>query len=111
VGTGISETFLSCIKGSSTLLRFKRECGVSLETLFWKRASSHVEGESRGFSQVVVGSLGFISSWDADLRDLLVLPQRSAGVPQGECRSALESRSLFELRGAHWDSSQVTARE
>ena len=45
VGTGISETFLSCIKGSSTLLHFKRECGVSLETLLWKRASSCIEGK------------------------------------------------------------------
>ena len=29
---------------SSTLSHFKRECGVSLETLFWKIASCHVEG-------------------------------------------------------------------
>ena len=29
---------------SSTLSRFKRERGVSVQTLLWKRASSHVEG-------------------------------------------------------------------
>lgn len=32
---------------------------------------------SRGFSRVVVGSLGFLSSCDGDLRDPLMLPPRS----------------------------------
>ena len=29
---------------SSTLTRFKRECGVSVQTLLWKSASSRIEG-------------------------------------------------------------------
>ena len=34
-----------------------------------------LRGESRGFSRVASGRLGFLSSCDGDLRDLLVLPQ------------------------------------
>ena len=34
-----------------------------------------LRGESRGFSQIASGRLGFLSSCDGDLRDLLVLPQ------------------------------------
>ena len=62
---------------SSMLSHFKREHGFFLEKLLWNRASSRVEGESRGFSRAAVVSLGFISSCDRDLRDQLVLPQRS----------------------------------
>ena len=62
---------------SNTLSHFKREHGFFLEKLLWNRASSRVEGESRGFSRAAVVSLGFISSCDRDLRDQLVLPQRS----------------------------------
>ena len=62
---------------SSTLSRLKRERGVSLKTLVWKRSSSHIEGEIHGFSRVAAGSLGFILSCDGDLRDWLVLPQRN----------------------------------
>ena len=36
-----------------------------------------LRGESGGFSRVVARSLGFLSSCDRDLRDPLVLPQRS----------------------------------
>ena len=36
-----------------------------------------LRGESRGFSRVAVGSLGFLLICDGDLRDLLMLPQRS----------------------------------
>ena len=35
-----------------------------------------LRGGSRGFSGVVVGSLGFLLSFDADLRDPLALPLR-----------------------------------
>ena len=54
----------SCVASrvSNTLSRFKRERWVFLETLLWKRASSHGEGESCGFSRVAAGNLGFISS-------------------------------------------------
>ena len=48
----------------------------------WRHCSGkgpHVglRGESHGFSQVVAGSLGFLSSCDGDLRGLLMLAQRS----------------------------------
>ena len=48
----------------------------------WRHCSGigpHLElrGESRGFFRVVAGSLGFLSSCDGDLRDPLMLPQRS----------------------------------
>ena len=43
---------------SSTLSRLKREGGVSLETLLWKRASSQVEA----------GTSGFLYSSEMDLR-------------------------------------------
>ena len=34
-------------------------------------------GESRGFSRVAAGSVGFLSNSDGELRERLVLPQRS----------------------------------
>ena len=34
-------------------------------------------GESRGFSRVAAGSLGFLSSYNGELREPPVLPQRS----------------------------------
>ena len=36
-----------------------------------------LRGESPDFSQVVAGNLGFLLSYDGDLRDSLVLPQES----------------------------------
>ena len=42
-----------------------------------KRPHLTLRGESRGFSRFAVGTLGFISSCNGDLRDRLVLPQRS----------------------------------
>ena len=36
-----------------------------------------LRGESRGFSRIASGRLGFLSSCDGDLRDLFVLPQES----------------------------------
>ena len=44
MGTGISGDFLSCIKGVK--YTFKREPGIPLQTLLWKRASSCFEGEN-----------------------------------------------------------------
>ena len=43
---------------SSTLSRFKRERGVSVQTLLWKRASSHVEGRILWFFSSCGGKLG-----------------------------------------------------
>ena len=76
--TGILGTFLICTKGYKYPVTYQEGMWhFSRETLLWKKASSRVEGKSRGFSRVVAGSLGFISSCDGDLMDRLVLPQRS----------------------------------
>ena len=67
---------------------------------FWRHCSGKgtqlaLRGESHGFSRVVVGSLGFFSSLNGDLRDALVCVR--------------EVGSLLELQGARRDSSQVSA--
>ena len=62
---------------SSILSCFNRECGFSLETLLWKRASSRIEGRILWVSRVSAGHLEFLLSLDGDLRDPLVLPQES----------------------------------
>ena len=59
---------------SSTALNFKRERGISLDTLQQERASSHHDGEPRGFSRVVAR----FWSYDEELREPLVLAQGSA---------------------------------
>ena len=46
----MSGNYLNCIKVSSTDSNFKRVHGIALETLEWKRASSHFEGEIPWFS-------------------------------------------------------------
>ena len=61
--TGILGTFLICTKGYKYPVTYQEGMWhFSRETLLWKRASSRGEGESRGFSRVVAGNLGFISS-------------------------------------------------
>ena len=62
---------------SRTLSRVKREAGISLEMPQWKRASSRIEGRISWCSYVVAGNLGFLSSYEWDLRDTLVCPQES----------------------------------
>ena len=57
---------------SRTLSRLKREGVIYLET---PQQNLALRCESTGFSQVVTGNLGFLSSYDGDLRDLLMLPQ------------------------------------
>ena len=71
----MSEKFLICIKVSSIHSNFKRILLISLETLQWERASSHFEGESRGFPRGFAGSMGFLTGCDVDPRVLLILPQ------------------------------------
>ena len=39
--------------------------------------SSCFDGQSHGFSRIMAGSLGFLSSWEWELREPLVLPQGS----------------------------------
>ena len=62
---------------SRTFSRFKMEGWISLESPQRKRASSRLEGRSPGFSRVAVGNLGFLSSYNRDLRDLRGLAQES----------------------------------
>ena len=71
---------------STTLSHFKRERGVSLETLLWKRASSHIEGET-----------WFFLSWGRNLGVHLKL-RRGSQVPA--CGCLREVRSVFQLRGS-----------
>ena len=56
-----------------------------------------LKGESCGFSRVVAGSFGFLSTCDGALRETLVLTQGS--------------QDSFELRGEVQDCSRVTAGE
>ena len=62
---------------SDTLSRFRREREISLETLLWKRASSLIEQRISWFFSSCGGKLGFLSSCNGDLRDPIVLPERS----------------------------------
>ena len=75
---------------SITLSRFKREHGVSLETLLWKRVSSCVD-----FLGLWREAWGFISSWDG-----------SSGT--GSC-CLWNVKSPFDLRGDSQDTSPVGA--
>ena len=47
---------------------------ISLEMSLWNRPHLALRGESPGFSRVTAGNMGFLSSYDGDLRDPLVLP-------------------------------------
>ena len=69
----------SCVASrvSRTLSRLKREGGISLQTPQRKGPNLALKGESPGFSRVSAGNLGFLSSYDGDLRDPLVWPQES----------------------------------
>ena len=60
---------------SRTLSRLKREGGISHHN--GKGPHLALRGESPGFSRGAAGNLGFLLSYDADLRELLVLPQES----------------------------------
>ena len=50
---------------------------LALKALNEKRTSSLVERESRCFYRVEVESFGFLRSCDGDIRELIMLPQRS----------------------------------
>ena len=62
---------------SWTHCRLKREGGISLKMLQQKRTSSHIEVRISCFFSSCSRTLGFLSSFDGDLRDPLVLPQES----------------------------------
>ena len=73
----------------------KKECGISLEMLLWKKASSRIEGRISWF---------FLSPG----RKLGVLLEFLQG-PQDPTCVALEIQCPCELRGACQDSSPVGA--
>ena len=54
------------------LSRLKREVGISLETLQWKRASSRVEGRISWFFSSFGGKIGSLTSYNRNLRDPLM---------------------------------------
>ena len=60
---------------SRTCSRLKREGGISLETPQRKRASSHVEGRISWFFSSCSTKMGFLSSYDEEVRDPLMWPQ------------------------------------
>ena len=62
---------------SRTLSRLKREGGISLAMPQQKWPHLALRGESPCFSRVAAANLGFLSSYNGDLRDLLVGPQES----------------------------------
>ena len=66
-------TFWVASRVSSTVSNFKRERGISLETLQQEGASSHDDGGTSWF----FSSCGGISSYDRELREHLVLLQGS----------------------------------
>ena len=52
--------FWSCLKGVKDLSRLKREAGISLEMLQWKRASSRFEGRISWFFSSCIRKLGVL---------------------------------------------------
>ena len=107
VVTGISGSSLSGLNGVKPPMEFwegTRDCSLGPAG----KEGPHLTktGESRGFSWVVAGSLGFLSSYDGELKEPLVLPQgspvsnrvarRSAGMGSNHSRAI---RPQFSLRG------------
>ena len=72
VETGMSINFLIASRVSRTLSRLKKEGGVSLEMLHWKRASSSVEGRFSWFFSSCNRKLGVPLECNMNLRDPLV---------------------------------------
>ena len=81
--------FWSCLKGVKDLSRLKREVGISLEMLQWKRTSSRFEGRISWF----------FSSWGRKLEVPLELRQG----PQGPACVASGKSSLHaSCKGPPW---------
>ena len=72
---------------SSTLSRFRRERGISLETLLWKRASCRVEGRIPWFFSSCGGKLG--------------VPFKLRRGPQGPAHVSSEKSGLFSSCEGH----------
>ena len=62
---------------ASTVSSFMRNCGISLETLQWERASSHVKGRIQWFSLRLGGKFGVPL-------ELRCGPQGPAGIATGK---------------------------
>ena len=62
---------------SCTLSRFKRQCGIPLETLLWNRASSLVEGRISWFFLSCGRNIGIPLELRRGPQGPLLLPQRS----------------------------------
>ena len=77
-GDGYVGELLELPKGCQVPVRGSRG-NVGFFSRLCSRKGPHLTlwGESPGFSRVVAGKLGFLSSCDGDLRDPLVLPQES----------------------------------
>ena len=60
---------------SGTFSRLKRKVGFLSRCLKGKGPHHTLRGESLGIFRVAAGNLGFLSSYDWDFRDPLVLPQ------------------------------------
>ena len=81
--------FWSCLKGVKDLSRLKRDVGISLEMLQWKRASSRFEGRISWL----------FSSWGRKLEVPLALRQG----PQGPACVASGKSSLHaSCKGPFW---------
>ena len=89
-----SRHFFSCIKGVKDLPRFKREGGISLKTLQWKRASSLVEGRISWFFPCCIRKLMF--------------PHELQRGPQGPARVSSGKSSLHaSFKGPLWIPLQL----
>ena len=62
---------------SRTLSKLKREGGTSFGMPHGKGPHLTLRGESPGFSPVAAGKSGFLSNYDGDFRDPLILTQQS----------------------------------
>ena len=73
----MSGNLLSCLKGVNDPFEARQKVGFLSRHHSGKGPHLTLRGESPGFSRVVAGNLGFLSSYIGDLRDPLVLPQES----------------------------------
>ena len=89
---------------SSSLSCFKRDSGIFLETLLWKRASSRLEGIISFFSSSGQ-KLGFLSSCDGDLKPACVASGKASF--HSSCEGPLEIP--LQLVQGQMASSQVEA--
>ena len=93
----MSEKFLICIKVSSIHSNFKRILLISLETLQWERASSHVAGRIPWFSSRFGRKFG--------------VPLELRRGPQGSTRIASGKSGLISSCDGHLGISRKSLQE